>query len=619
MNRSKWYGCLVAAAFWFPCGTAAAADEPARITAAPSWIDLEVGTVEGHVDIDVDGLPALPSPRFVTSALRDAKVSVVTLGVDSTPATPYDDLSQVRYRGYAEGALFRIERYAFDFVVRAVDGRGGAIRVYAGPDLDRDGLPEASEERCRGASAAISECVFHMDDVYVNQRWWYVVQRASGETGNVRLEAATVQPGCAPDCTWGGNLYATGPGHVGAGEPFKLRFAWDAPSLARGTAHLGLLYIQYVPGNTIRTVPVRVVARDIAATPQFLKDELVYLQPGERHDRLFVDVPPRTNSWSLTSYPTRQEPDESGSGTLQISYVGPVRAGPWVGSAPTPTGTSPSLTNPEPGRYFVTLENTGDTLMAIRLVAGINPKADAPNEIAPGSYYNPARPGHGVFLYPAGPDGALLWYTYREDGTPTWYYAQGPRTGSAPFVWPLYRAAWDGVTRHLAPVGRVALSNRTTSGGITFTYELDGETGSEALRPWLEGCGSLDGAPVDANGHWFDPAMPGYGFSAQTHPDYEFIASFLFDANGEPRFLAAERGGAFDAAASPVPLYQLKGFAPTAPWTSPVRTDVGVLGRIYSEAGIDQIAVEATYVDGVPGTWSSSAPVRQLGEPVGCP
>ena len=45
MNRSKWYGCLVAAAFWFPCGTAAAADEPARITAAPSWIDHEGGTL----------------------------------------------------------------------------------------------------------------------------------------------------------------------------------------------------------------------------------------------------------------------------------------------------------------------------------------------------------------------------------------------------------------------------------------------------------------------------------------------------------------------------------------------------------------------------------------------
>ena len=600
---------------------ATAMDAPAddvRITAAPSSLDLVVKSVAGHVDVDVAGLPAMPSARFVTSALEQPDVFVETPPVDSTPETPYDDPAQVRTRVLSDPSYWASPRGTYHSVVRAETDVAG-IRVFAGPDIDGDGAPDLGEQRCAGSVGTVSQCLFELDDVHPSYRWWLIVQRVSGEATEVRLEAASLQVDCGTTCPLGA-LYATGPGHVAAGEAFAIRLAWDATTLGFGKPHLGTLQIQYVPDNAVAIVPVRVVPGNVVSTPRRLGLERIYLRPGRRYDGLFIDVPPGARSLSVEGFFEGRTADDMEAQT-RLVFAGPVPGGPYVAPPPdaVTVGVGGRIDYPTPGRYFYSLENTGDIPAKVRVSASIGYPADARTKLVPGSYYNVSRPGHGVFVYPAGADGALLWYTYRDDGTPTWYYAQGPRTAGVPWVWPLYRAAWDGVTRHLAPVGRIALTPRTKSGGISYTWDIDGETGSEALKPWLRGCGSLDGAPLDVNGHWFDPARPGYGFSAQTHPDYEFIAGFLFDARGEPRFLAAERGGAFDAAASPVPLYQLKGFAPLAPWTSPVRTEVGVLGRIYSGAGIEHIGVEAAFADGVPGSWSSSAPVQQLGTPVGCP
>ena len=575
---------------------APAATTPPRITAVPSAIDLVVNTVDGYVDIDVDNLPALPAASFVTSAVEQPEVFFEALPVDTTPDTPYDDLSQVRYHAMVQSLTTPFVRHDFDFIVRAAQA-GTSIRVYAGPDVDGDGMPDASEERCRGAEGSVSQCVFHLEDVFESQRWWFVVQRVSGDASDVRVEAAMARVGCAPGCAPGGQLYASGPGHVDAGEPFRIRLAWDVPSFGLEKPHLGALHIQYLPGTALRLIPVRILPRDVVATPKRLDRTRVFLRPGRRHDRMFIDVPPRTAYLSLRTIAA--SPDQNGLGSLQIAYAGPVPNGPTLGATPT-GGTTGSIQNPVPGRYFVTLTNVGDKPINYALTARLTLVSGISPAVAPGSYYNPSRPGHGVFLYPAGPDGALLWYTYRDDGTPTWYYAQGPRTATTPWVWPSSSHA------KLMPPEFVRF--------VRMTFP----TGAEALKPWLEGCGAVGGTPVDANGHWYDPAAPGYGFSAQTHPDYEFIAGFLFDANGEPRFLAAERGGAFDAAASPLPLYQLKGFAPLAPWTAPIRTEVGVLGRIYSTIGLEHVAVEGEFVDGVPGGWSSSAPVLRLGDAVGC-
>ena len=66
------------------------------------------------------------------------------------------------------------------------------------------------------------------------------------------------------------------------------------------------------------------------------------------------------------------------------------------------------------------------TASPARVVSATIVGADAP-VVRPGSYFNPDRSGHGVFLYPAGDQWTGLWYTYFQDRTPTWYYLQGPQ------------------------------------------------------------------------------------------------------------------------------------------------------------------------------------------------
>ena len=61
-----------------------------------------------------------------------------------------------------------------------------------------------------------------------------------------------------------------------------------------------------------------------------------------------------------------------------------------------------------------------------------------------------------------------------------------------------------------------------------------------------------------------------------------------------------------------MPLYQLDGFAPLGAHAIPGRTDVGELTRAYGPGTILTIGAEATFVDGVPGTWSRAGAVTRL-------
>src|SRR3990167_6411816 len=97
----------------------------------------------------------------------------------------------------------------------------------------------------------------------------------------------------------------------------------------------------------------------------------------------------------------------------------------------------------------------------------------------------------------------------------------------------------------------------------------------------LVGCPSINSLPADASGNWFDPPRAGSGYSVQLNPNYEFFAAFIYDDLGLPRFLAAERGGAFNAGANAIQLDQLQGFSPLGAHTAPVRSPVGTLSRQF--------------------------------------
>jgi hypothetical protein len=230
-----------------------------------------------------------------------------------------------------------------------------------------------------------------------------------------------------------------------------------------------------------------------------------------------------------------------------------------------------------------------------------------------GGYFNSARSGHGLFLYPAGNQWAGLWYTYLQDGTPTWYYLQGTAPGSnGQWQGRIYRSAWDGSRNALTAVGE-AIVTPSAADAFTFSYHLDGESGSEAFGSFGRGCPSLAGAPLNVSSHWFDPRRAGAGYSVQMFPNYEFLAAFVYDVAGVPRFLTAERDS-FGGASASAPLVQLRGFCPLCTRSGlPARTVVGTLARTFSAGSLSSLVLDASYSPSVSGRWAVSDVVQPLG------
>jgi hypothetical protein len=285
-------------------------------------------------------------------------------------------------------------------------------------------------------------------------------------------------------------------------------------------------------------------------------------------------------------------------------------------SAVTPSGNeSLTVNNPAAGRWYVTPVNasSGTADLVVRAtLTGTGPV------LRPGGYFNPQRSGNGLFLYPAGSQWAGLWYTYLQDGTTTWYYLQAAAPGPTG-LWrgTIFRSAWNGSGNFLTPVGEATVTPQSTS-AFTFSYTLDGETGSEAYENFGGGCPTFAGAPLNASGHWFDPAKAGSGYSVQLFPNYEFYTVFGYDAQGVPRYLVAERSG-FGGATATLNLDQNTGACPLCTRTgNPVRSTIGTLTRTFGSGTLQLIQLRGTFTAGVPGTWAATDAVIPLGGLQGC-
>ena len=348
----------------------------------------------------------------------------------------------------------------------------------------------------------------------------------------------------------------------------------------------------------------------------------VGLAAGESHEGLFVDVPPGTlelrvdmaSSANIDLYLARRDFNPASAARPMIPAA-PTR-GEALHSATGPTGNeSLTIANPVSGRWYLTPVNAGAQPANVTLSATL---VASPPLVRPGGYLNTGRAGHGVFLYPSGSVWAGLWYTYLQDGTPTWYYLQG-RTPDASGIWrgALFRAAWNGSSNHLTEVGQ-AIATPTGADAFTWTWTLDGQTGSEPMSSFGRGCPTVAGVQANASGHWFDDARAGTGYSVQLFPNYEFHAVFGYDARGVPRFLLAERNGVGGDSES-LPLDQINGFCPMCDRTSnPTRTRIGSLERRFANGVLTGFTLAGTYAAGVPGTWAANDSVEPLGGLQGC-
>ena len=585
---------------------------------------IQTATGRGWIDLEIDGGLPWNGPRRELSVwdtqLTAPDVFEDTLAVDPTPLNPWD--------GDRDGTMAQVltvtasQNDNWFLLADAVALQGGDIDLYMGLDTDGDGVADEGEVRCVSAMNSASERCELETYAEPSSTYWVLAHNRGNTPQTVRLEAYASQ------MNYFGNdpqlgIATTGPAWYNPGdEEAKLRLSWRAPDMLPGSKRLAYVHVKYLH-PTSGVFPVLIERNDDLQAPLALRTgvaEPMALDAGAAHDGVFIDVPPGAS---------RLEVRVEGLDDVEVFLSRTdFTSGPIVPAAPPrsaalrsmlATGNDRSLAVSGaalvPGRWYVTPVNPGADPI------GFSVKATLSGPVAPyrpGSYFNPERPGHGVFLYPAGNwYSAGLWYTYLQDGTPVWHYLQGPPPDEdGVLTLDMMRTVWRGQGSVGVYVGR-AIFTPTGAGGLQMTYELDGETGSESMQPLGRGCPSLGGAPLDVSSHWFNPApsSDGTGFSLQMFPNYEFYAAFIYDRWGMTRFLTAEKAG-FGGADATLDVQQLSGFCPLCERTGdPQRRNVGTLRRVFDRGSLQSIELDAEFVNGVEGFWSSDDAMQLLGGP----
>ncbi|MBW8367309.1 MAG: zinc-dependent metalloprotease [Arenimonas sp.] len=432
-----------------------------------------------------------------------------------------------------------------------------------------------------------------------------------------------------------GRMFATGPTIAAAGATLKAKVSWNALPGTPTTPLAARLVVESSPGVVVATRDLQLLRRDWVPAALALADGVpatVAVPAWNRtveESRLYFPVPP--HSRSVRVQVTSQVDVDLYANIISDDLGGSSQIG--AGSArtaPRASDTSAALTKlidiPTPrtagaSRVMVTLArpSAGSLSYANATVtATIQTQAAAP-DFRSGQYFNPERSGHGVFVDFAGAQWVAVWYTYLEDGTPTWYYAQATAPapgGSGGWSAPMFRIGWNGAATTATEIGQMIVTP-TGPSSMVFSYNLDGDSGSETMvrLGGGSGCPTLEGAPLDATGHWFSPSRSGFGYSAQYEPDQEIYAAYLYDASGVARWLIGAKP--WNEAVNQVALEQLRGSCPTCGFASTSSTLTGTLTRTLGtnadgRRGLAQISVSAPLLSPLAGTWTQSRATELL-------
>ncbi|WP_395374617.1 zinc-dependent metalloprotease family protein [Marinicella sp. W31] len=163
---------------------------------------------------------------------------------------------------------------------------------------------------------------------------------------------------------------------------------------------------------------------------------------------------------------------------------------------------------------------------------------NAERQIRPnaGLWFDPASGGRGLDIQVFNNRLTAVWYTYDENGLPIWYYSSDVLDGfdySADFI-KITRQS-DGNT-NLQTVGSLQLrflSERSAE----YSWEINGFSGNEDLM-WFEF--NRDAATEDYTGLWGPEDGQGAGMTLTTQGNQTIALPFIYDAQGEPRWVMSE-------------------------------------------------------------------------------
>ncbi len=605
------------------------------------FVDITAAAPGGSQIVMLSGLAALPQPSFATTLAYPAQDDTFNVGLDPTPNDIYTDPS-------AAGKAFVMRQIetsvgvdsgsnALALIVEVADTDAPRVNLYAGIDYNGDGVPSSAEQTCESSSAsgAPVRCVVDLRGVPPTSVWFLVEvpQGTSGATYHVHTTSAQVASHYVIgfDETPLQTFFAVGPGHTAENQAFPLRLYWTDPLQSGNPLTPGRYYSVVSIGASANSgsagiLPVaitRVAGNDDAAAPFASGDDRVrVIENGETLAHQFIDVSGAgtltvqssllgDEQGSVDFYAVRADfPASSVSASVDAAPAAGASSVHWTISRSGISSVSQSIPVTA-GRWYIVASAKGDRAeIDLRTTLALT-SATAPSQ--PGSYYNPQRSGHGIFISQAGGQQALYWYTYLEDGTAAWYVAQdnAPAAGASAWTTALRRVTWDGsAVDGLPPVGDVTVTP-IDGDNLMFSWHLFGVAGSERFVVLARNsCVTVGGQSVGLAGQWYAPTQPGYGMDVVAEPQLQFDAFYLYDALGQPRWLIASDGPF--APTMSVELDQVSGFCPTCAYVPRTLQPVGTLNVSYSDASTGAFSTTVNLVAPLSGSFNVNRPIARL-------
>jgi len=598
----------------------------------------------GWFDIELSGLPALPSARFL--GYQPAAITQF-----SGPVQAGQLFTQTRTLSALQGETGDALKRRFVANLKSSTSDNFILQI-----LDPDG---SSVCAISGSTTQVATCDFEI-----------TLPEASATTLPSSYAIRILDPNLSsPSNQFQLESYVlskteiktvfTGPGKVSANEVFRVRTTHNMRLTPPNVYLATFLRIYSAQGTFVKEIPVRFrwdgseySAMPLLGLPDPVTGALTNpysnsFAQRSIHNRVIIDIPVNATSVTFKARRLTAEgsPTPSGAPRDVDLYVRPYDGDPATSVIPAAsiagapyqaTTVNSSATNSEsitvsganltPGRWYVIPVSKSGELMDMNATVQFN-SFSAPPDFQSGHYYNPSRSGHGAFLDFAGDQWVMVWYTYLQDGTPIWYYAAGPAptsdVGNAIWQPTMYRVVWDGSQSFAYAVG-FATVTLLGDNSFQFSYILNGEAGSEKMvRLGGPGCAQYDGGDLDATGHWYSPSKSGFGYSAQFEPGTEVHISYIYDGKGQPRWLYGQKS--YNPSVNLLNMLQLSGFCPLCAATPTTNTVVGTMTRTLGPLaapddlpGLTNISVNATFAPPLSGTWNENLPVGMLSARKNC-
>ncbi len=518
--------------------------------ALPLEWNINSDDVSGWQEFELSGLAAMPDATFTVGGLVAPTETVGSLPQDPTDDDPYDGGAGVMT------TWFTVPVDTLWMHTETLSSTSQDLDLFVGIDSNGDGIAQASEELCSSTSPTDIE----LCDLFspVAGEYWVIVQNweATNPQDVVTLKSAVVSS------TTPSPLAAGGAGIVPHGAGQNVRLSWDNVGAAPGTQLIGAVGLgtRRETPNNIGIIPVNFTKTAIA-NPETLVlmngiNRGVAVKAGGTHDRMFFDIPPGTDSFTVSATASGAVNGQNAALRLELYRVdfdnaftnapfvaAPDTSGGALASATGVGGAGPSLTisggNAVPGRWFAVLVNTSAATADIQMRADMSFSGN-PVPLRSGLWQASSREGlsQGYDYSSTGGYRAFLWYTYDEEGNPAWYLASAPEPAGNVWVAQLLRFTNNGTLQHEAPVGHVSVTLLAENDSI-FSFVLFGEDGSDRERPSfpVTDCPEVDGNGRSYYGLWSSSPVGIGGATVVVNKASQAFVHYIYDGSGRPVWL----------------------------------------------------------------------------------